>query len=180
MAKGVKTPPERVDAILEMLEKGVGYRTIAAAYGTSQSHLSRFAAAMKDAKAKAVPSDRAQELPRDVLHRIYARYGIELREEQPEPPAKEDVPDSTVQAFLSMVAVLERIEAHMKNIDDRMSAMQMTLAGLRGNVEQGCAKMIEAVHVEGDIISKEHREMVEALGYIKPIYKKLAKNGGDA
>lgn len=90
----------------------------------------------------------------------------------PKKEGKKAAPDNTAQAFCQMIIVMESIAAYLKNIDDSLTQMKMTQVGLRSNVESSCQKFIEAIHVEGDIITKDHNRMIDLLGGIKQNTKK--------
>ena len=174
MPKGVKTPPERVVAIIELLEKGVGYRTITDACGASMSLVSRCSEAMKCAKENAVPTGHAKSLSDEVLQRVYARYGNKWPPAaQDEPKKKTTAEDNTATAVVKLLgAITEMAEAvkamtaAINQIDNRLSTMQMTQAGLRGDFGKEAQRIIEAIHVEGDIISKDQQKMIEHLDKI--------------
>lgn len=106
---------------------------------------------------------------------------------EPTIPVENHVTDNTAQAFLALLdAVKAQTEAikeltkSVSEIDRRLSAMQLVQSGMRGDVCEKIGKVVEAVNVNGDIITKEHSKMVDHLGGIKQNTKKRPWQEGQA
>lgn len=95
------------------------------------------------------------------------------------PPPAAPQNDNTAAAIVKLLAAIGEMAEQIKAvgsainaIDNRLSTMQMTQAGLRGDVGREMQKVIEAVHVEGDILTKDQQQMIDLLGGIKQNTKK--------
>ena len=98
---------------------------------------------------------------------------------EPTPPV-ERTTDNTAQAFVAVLdAVIEQTEAvkalasSINGIDSRLSQLQMTVKGFRDETAEQAKKLVEAINVNGDIITREHDKMVDLLGAVKMNTKKL-------
>ncbi len=96
-------------------------------------------------------------------------------EESTEPkPAQ----DNTAMAFVQLAEGLRALTSAVQAIDQRLSAMQMTQQGLRGELTEHIKKVVESINVNGDIITKEHNRAIDLLGGIKCNTRK--RGGNDA
>ena len=86
---------------------------------------------------------------------------------EPEKPAEPEKPDNTATAFATLVESIKALTSAVDAIDKRLSAMQLTQQGFRGDMSVKISQVVEAVHVEGDILTKEHERMIELLSSIK-------------
>lgn len=97
------------------------------------------------------------------------------------PAAKEQKAPKHDNTALAMVSLLDAITALTKAvdaIDQRLSAMQMTMSGFRGDAAEQSKKLVETINVNGDIQTKEWQAIREKLDAIKTNTKRICK--GDA
>ena len=88
----------------------------------------------------------------------------------------QEPPDNTAMAFVQLAEGLRALALAVKDIDNRLSAMQMTQQGFRGDMNDGVKKLAETINVNGDILTKEHERMIDLLGGIKCNTRKRGNN----
>ena len=156
---------QKMDSILLLREKGLSYQQICDILSTSDATVGRVIKADEAARQHDMAEMRTICKGRDHLFTwACKRYGIKEQEPKPEPEPK---PDNTAKAFAALLDDIKDLTAAVNAIDKRLSAMQLTQQGFRGDMQQQIGKVIEAVNVNGDIITKEHDKMVDMLGVIK-------------
>lgn len=156
---------QNMDSILLLREKGLSYQQICDILSTSDATVRRVIKADEAARQHDMAELRTICKGRDHLFTwACKRYGIKEQEPKPEPEPK---PDNTAKAFSALLDAIKDLTAAVNAIDKRLSAMQLTQQGFRGDMQQQIGKVIEAVNVNGDIITREHDKMVDLLGGIK-------------
>lgn len=156
---------QKMDSILLLREKGLSYQQICDILITSDATVGRVIKADEAARQHDMAELRTICKDRDLLFTWACnRYGIKEQEPKPEP---EPNPDNMAKAFTVLLEAIKELTAAVNAIDKRLSAMQLTQQGFRGDMQQQIGKVIEAVNVNGDIITKEHDKMVDLLGGIK-------------
>ena len=178
------------DDILLLREKGLGAKKIAEIYGVNRNSV-----------GFVLQADRlAAEGDLDGLLRLRKNYGSvvdwacakhnisletpvtpeeptesEPKEEPTESEPKKDL-DNTAMAFVQLAEGLRALTSAVQAIDQRLSAMQMTQQGLRGELTEHIRKVVETINVNGDIITKEHNRAIDLLGGIKCNTRKRGSN----
>ena len=98
--------------------------------------------------------------------------------ESTDAPAKKETPDdNTALAFASLLEAVKALTSAVDAIDKRLSAMQMTIAGARGDATENAKKIVEAINVNGDIQTKEWQAIKEKLDAIKTNTKNAVRKG---
>jgi hypothetical protein len=92
------------------------------------------------------------------------------------PAAPEPKEDNTALAFATMLEAIKALTEAVNAIDTRLSAMQMTLSGTRDEARQDTKKIVEAININGDILTKEWQAMKEKLEAIKMNTRSLRRN----
>lgn len=100
-------------------------------------------------------------------------------EPKQEPPADPPQRDNTALAFAGFMDALKGLTDAIRAIDDRLTAMQMTMQGHRGEARVYTDKIVEAININGDIVSKEHRVLEDKLEAVKINTKSLRRRGND-
>lgn len=161
---------EQYDNIVTLKESGLATMKIASILGIHDSsvrNIWNIYAAVRD----------GSPLPKFSQHYTAAvRWATEKTGKtvaEPAAPAKED---NTALAFASLLEAVKGITAAVDAIDKRLSAMQMTIAGARGDACENAKKIVEAINVNGDIQTKEWQAIKEKLDAIKTNTKRRGYN----
>lgn len=75
--------------------------------------------------------------------------------------------DNTALAMVSLLDAITALTKAVDAIDQRLSAMQMSIAGARDDSNQNAKKLVETINVNGDIQTKEWQAIKEKLDCIK-------------
>ena len=174
MPSGKSVTGEKMDSIQCLLEKGLTAAEAASITGVSEMTAKRVSAAYSAVKSGDIESINRQ--PSNYLEWACAKLGVNLKDVNKDKPAEEPKPetrpDNTAQALVALLNCINDLTAAIERIDNRLSAMQMTQQGFRGDVTEAAKKLVESIHVEGDILTKEHERMIDILGGIKMNTKK--------
>lgn len=122
-------------------------------------------------EGRPVNPNYAQSQPAHVRF-VQNKLGISQREEKA--PEK----DNTALAMVTLLEAIKELTASVNAIDNRLSAMQMTMSGFRGDAAEQSKKLVETINVNGDIQTKEWQAIREKLDAIKTNTKRICK--GDA
>lgn len=169
--RNVPMTKNSMDTAAMLHSKGVQNKQIMDLCQISNTALARIIRGYKAADAK--DTDALRQLRFEsltVFEWACERGGIrpeDVLPEQAPKPEPEPKPDNTAKAFTALVESIKELTAAVNAIDKRLSAMQLTQQGFRGDMQQQIGKVIEAVNVNGDILTKEHDKMVDLLGGIK-------------
>lgn len=174
--RNVPITKNSMDTAAMLHQKGVMNKQIMELCQISNTALARIIRGYKAADAK--DTDALRQLRYEsltVFEWACERGGIrpeevlpeEKQAEEPKTDQHEPKPDNTALAFTALVESIKALTAAVNAIDKRLSAMQLTQQGFRGDMQQQIGKVIEAVNVNGDILTKEHDKMVDLLGGIK-------------
>lgn len=171
------------DDIILLREKGLGSAKIAEIYGVNRNSVGFVL--QGDRLAAEGDLDGLLRLRKHygpVVDWACAKYSISLEtpvtpEEVTEPETQPAL-DNTAMAFVQFAEGLRALTSAVQAIDQRLSAMQMTQQGLRGELTEHIRKVVETINVNGDIITKEHNREIELLGGIKCNTRK--RGGNDA
>ena len=182
---------QKMDSILLLREKGLSYQQICDILSTSDATVGRVIKA--DEAARQHDMAELRTICKDREHLLAwacKRYGIKEQEPKPAPEPK---PDNTAKAFTALLDAInnnteetvsvvlhfidsigqylspeiKELKDSINALDKRLSAMQLTQQGFRADVQQQVAKVIEAVNVNGDIITKDQEKSIELLSGIK-------------
>lgn len=159
---------EMFDNMILLSDKGLSTVKIAELIGCSDSSVKNAVRAVNYAKAQNM--DELRRL--SITSKKLVDFACDMAGIKYEAPFKleekaEPKQDNTATAFATLVDAIKELTNAVNAIDKRLSAMQLTQQGFRGDMSEKIAKVIEAVHVEGDILTKEQTKMVELLGSIK-------------
>lgn len=184
MPKGFAVAADKITLCCELLEKDISIRTVSDALGISTGTASKINSALRAAKDGTPLSRDTATLTDEALTLIYGRCGKEFaRDGSPEAAVAAPADNSGIavvkilSAITEMTEAIKAMTAAINAIDNRLSTMQMTQAGLRGDFGKEAQRVIEAIHVEGDIITKDQQKAVELLDGIRQNTKKRPWHG---
>jgi hypothetical protein len=164
---GKKMTAEQFDNAFLMKSSGISNDDVGKILGCSGDQIKAIMQVAKAAQASDIETlIRLRNVRRNVVDWACEKFSVSL-ENPAEPPAQEPASDNTALAFGKLIESIECLTKAVQAIDHRLSAMQLTQQGFRADMQQSIAKAIEAIHVEGDILTKEHIQMIETLGAIK-------------
>ena len=171
---------QKLDNIALLVENGLKIEQIASIVGIGHASASRVKAVIIAAKNNDYEAmQRSCRGSQRIIDWACMKYGIkspESKQEAPQEAPKQEKPDNTATAFSALLESIKELTAAVNAIDKRLSAMQLTQQGFRGDMGEKIGKVVEAVNVNGDILTKEHDKMIELLGGIKS----NTKRRGDA
>lgn len=174
------------DKIITLHEKGLKNIDIAETLDVAPSSVSRLVS-VYDALKAGNPLTEPQRRLRLAIDYCCTKLGLDQDEvlaAKPEPkpePESEQLTiippqrDNTALAFAGFMDALKGLTDAIRAIDDRLTAMQMTIQGHRGEARVYTDKIVEAININGDIVSKEHRVVEEKLERIQINTKRLRK-----
>jgi len=169
--QGKRIDDMTLDNIALLIDKGLGIEQIGAICGIGHATVSRIKTAYKAAQDGDMETlMRATPYIGEWASR---KCGIVIAAPATENP-KPEKPDNTAAAFAALLESIKELTAAVNAIDKRLSAMQLTQQGFRGDVGEKIGKVVEAVNVNGDILTKEHDKMIELLGSVKSNTKRRA------
>lgn len=96
---------------------------------------------------------------------VQNKLGITPTDKKSEQKAPEQ--DNTALAMVSLLEAIKTLTASVDAIDQRLSAMQMSIAGARDDANQQTKKLVETINVNGDIQTKEWSAINNKLECIK-------------
>ena len=175
---------EQRDNFLKLSSKGISSREIARILNVGDSSVSRTLIAYELALTGKIDELRSKyHKYQQLIAWACEKAGVTLEPEEPEeleePEPVKPKPDNTALAFVQLAESLRALTSAVQAIDQRLSAMQMTQAGFRSDVAEQAKKIVEAIHVEGDIITQENNKMIDLLAGIKCNTRKRG-GGNDA
>lgn len=167
-SKRVTITDEMRDHAITMREAGMTPTAIATILGISNGPIQmtfQIYDAVKDGKPLTEYAFRTPNVIRWACARLGKDYdAVTNRNADAVPEQKED---NTALAFMSLLEAVKNLTDAVSGIETRMSAMQMSLAGMRDDGNQNCKKIIETINVNGDIQTKEWQAIKDKLEAIK-------------
>ena len=164
---------EQMDNIVFLREKGLNGAEAASICGVSQQSVSRVYAAYIAAR-----DGNNEEL--DAIRKNYKRLAdwacLKFNIKSAPELAPQQKNDNTAQAVVALLNCINDLTAAIERIDNRLSAMQMTQQGIRGELGEHTKKLVETINVNGDILTKEHERMIDLLGGIKMNTRRRGNN----
>ena len=169
------------DAVLADYDAGLRMEKVAVKYGVSSASAYRIIRA----EAAALNGDldalrRMQKFSERVVDIACRKHGISLRGEVRNEVAVPPV-DNIAHVVGRVLELLEELAQSsrdtavaLQGISTELSALRMAVAGTRKDMNERMDKVVEAVNVNGDIITKEHDKMIDLLGAVKMNTKKAA------
>lgn len=161
---------EMRDHVITMRDAGMKATAISNILGISKGPINmtcQIYDAVKDDKPLSEYAIRTPNVIRWACARLGKEYdGVVNRnaDAAPEPEKKED---NTALAFMSLLEAVKNLTDAVSGIENRLSAMQMTLAWMRDDGNQNSKKIIETINVNGDIQTKEWQAIKDKLEVIK-------------
>lgn len=159
---------EMRDHAITMRDAGMKSMAISAILGTSKGPIDATFQIYDAVKEDKPLTDYCYRTP-SIIRWACARLGkdydaVTNRTTEITPKQKED---NTALAFMSLLEAVKNLTDAVNGIETRMSAMQMTLAGMRDDGNQNGKKIIETINVNGDIQTKEWQAIKDKLEAIK-------------
>ena len=173
-----KISDEVYDAVLTEYNVGLRMEKIAKKYGISLASAYRILKAEAAAREGDLDALRRLEKMSSRATEIACRkHGVSLINDFSAPP----VPvDNTAHVVARVMELLEELAQSsrdtavaLRGISTELSALRMAVSGGRKDANERMDKVVEAVNVNGDIITKEHDRMIDLLGAVKMNTKKL-------
>ena len=166
--KRVTITDEMRDHVITMRDAGIKATEISNILGISNWPINmtfQIYDAVKDDKPLSEYAFRSPNVIRWACARLGKEYdGVVNRNADAAPEQKED---NTALAFMSLLEAVKNLTDAVSGIENRLSAMQMTLAGMRDDGNQNSKKIIETINVNGDIQTKEWQAIKDKLEAIK-------------
>lgn len=183
MAKTLDT--ETMDNIVLLREKGLTLEQAAVFCKCGHATASRVYSAYQAAMNGDYDTLRSTALMRskNIVDWACAKFGItnlviqnDAENAALDEAAKHEKPDNTATAFVALMESIKALTAAVDAIDKRLCAIQMTQQSFRADTAEAAKKVIEAVNINGDILTKEHERMIDLLGGIKMNTRKRGGN----
>lgn len=191
MARYNAIDAQTMDNIVMLREKGITIEQTSVFCKCAHATTQRVWQAYKAAQEKNY--DVLREIDRrgsNITEWVCAKFGIDASdirltkpEKKPEPEISEapkqtapEKPDNTALAFVQLAEGIRALTAAVDAIDKRLSVMQLTQQGFRGDMNECVKKLVETINVNGDILTKEHERMIDLLGGIKCNTRKRGSN----
>lgn len=174
---------EKMDNILLLRESNVPIAKAAELLAVGESTISRVMTAYEAAKVK--DYSKLRDISRGgapaviwACRKFQIDYSAEIdgaaNDVQEEPKT-----DNTAQAFLSLLDAvraqtdaLKELTKTVASIDSRLTAMQLTQSGFRGDMGEKIKSVVEAINLNADYLEKELQRANDSLGGIKQNTKK--------
>lgn len=172
------------DKIIMLAENGLSGAAVGNILDVAPSTVSRMLSvysALRDGKPLSAAQRKLTVAIKYACRRLNldpAEYLDKVEPEQ-DPPADPPQRDNTALAFAGFMDALKGLTDAIRAIDDRLTAMQMTMQGHRGEARVYTDKIVEAININGDIVSKEHRALEDKLEAVKINTKSLRRRGNE-
>ena len=95
--------------------------------------------------------------------------------EDGDPVRQSDDSANAVTAFVQLAEAIGNLTDTVAHIDARLSAMQMTIQGIRQETGESVKKVVETININGDIATRERMDIKDRLEAIKINTKKMGK-----
>lgn len=171
MMGATRMTADQMDHIVTLAESGIPQAKIAAILGVSEYTVSSTYGIYQKIK-NGEPLPKHLERTPGTIKWACEKLGKTMAQ-----PATETKDDNTALAFSSLLEAIKSLTSAVDAIDQRLSAMQMTLAGARGDAGENTKRIVEAININGDIQTKEWQAIKEKLDAIKTNTKTMTRKG---
>lgn len=180
MADNGNIDAKKYEHIVSAITAGLTQEETADMLSVSRMTVQRVARLEKSAKARDLEDLREMNRSSKNLVRIACqKYGITLDAQPMALPTAEPKEDNTAAAFVALLETVKELTDTVKDlskglaaVDQRLSAMQMTVQGIRQEAKEHATKIVETININGDIQTKEYQRQNDFLAAIKTNTKK--------
>ena len=171
-----KLTTEQLEHIIVLTESGLTLRKAAEILGVSEYSVGVTAQIYRNLKDGTPLPKHAERTP-GTIKWACEKLGKDFDAVMGKAPKEEPKDDNTALAFASLLEAVKALTSSVDAIDKRLSAMQMTIAGARGDASENTKKIVEAININGDIQTKEWQAIKEKLDAIKTNTKTAVRKG---
>ena len=177
MRRGLPTPDDILDKIILLYRKGLKTTQIVGILNVSDSVINN-AVSIYENISNDNPLHRRMREKMHMVEWACKRLGKsvdDVRFIEEKEPASESSADSqteikvdnTALAFAALLDSIKALTAEVAAINTRLSDIQLTQQGFRSDCSEKAKAIVEAINVNGDILTKEYDRMIDILGGIK-------------